>query len=128
MKTTDLQQEFIEDEFQDVVNFASKLIGFHCCDTVLSGDRGRGDDNTVKFQITADPYSANNLEDRINLAAFENYFYENYGKWKDRCYFDSPTQAFFALIKAWTIWNKDLSKEIKNGYIEPMKKFHSNHF
>ena len=116
-KTTELQQEFIKDEFQDIVNLASEIIGAECCDTVMQGCREKGEENMTKYQITADPYSAPTLNEQANLAAFENYFYKNYGKWKDRCYFDSPSQAFFALIKAWQIWNKDLSKDIKEGYI-----------
>lgn len=125
MKTTELQQEFIVDEFSDIVNLASEIIGFRCCDTTMQGDSEKGDKEGTKYQITADPYSARTLADRINLAAFEDYFYENFGKWKDRAYFDTPSQAFFALIKAWQIWNKHLSPDLKQGYLKTMQDLHS---
>lgn len=116
MKTTDLHQEFIADEFNDLVKLASRIIGFKCCDTVMHGDSEKGDDIETKYQITPDAYSTSETKDRINLIAFEDYFYDNYGKWKERCYFDSPSQAFAAIIKAWDIWNNHIEREIKEEY------------
>ena len=79
----------------------------------------------IVFGITIDPYAAPSIEERINLAAFESYFYENYGNKKDRCYFDTPYIAFFVLTKAWNIWNRHLDKEIKENYIKPKSKLFS---
>ena len=127
MKTINLHQEFIKDEYNDLVKLASEIIGFKCCDTVMQGDPSKNDNHGTKYQITADPYSTTNKEDRINLTAFENYFYKNYGKWKDRCYFDTPAQAFAAIIKAWNIWNVYLEKEIKEKFISFSREVHEQY-
>jgi len=122
MKTTELHQEYITDEYSDTVKFASEIIGFTCSETILLGDRAKGDEGPDKYQIIPDPYSASNNSDRINLAAFENYFYDNFGKWKDRCYFDTPSEAFYALMKAWHIWHNHLEHENKSQYIKQVRK------
>ena len=120
MKTTNLHQDTIIDEYKDIITLANELFGFRCCDTVMQGD-DRNDLGT-KYQITIDPYAAPSIDERINLAAFESYFYENYGSKKDRCYFDTPYVAFFALTKAWNIWNNHLDNGIKEKYIKPKRE------
>jgi hypothetical protein len=125
MKTTDLQQEFIKDESQDMVRLASEIIGCECSDTGMQGDRKKDDQEGTKYQMLPDPYKAKTIEDRNNLFAFEDYFNANFGKWKERPYFDTPAQAFFNLIKAWQIWNHHLPENIKAKYIEHMKEVHS---
>jgi hypothetical protein len=118
MKTIDLQQEYIDDSFQDCVEMASKIFGVECCDTVMQGDREKGDSDGIKYQILPDSYSAKTRELKVDFLAFESYYYDNFGKWKGRCYFDTPYEAFFNLIKAWEIWTKYLEQEIKQSYIE----------
>jgi len=126
MKTTNLQQEFIKDEFNDCVNLASEIIGCKCCDTVMQGDRDKGDEYGTKYQILPDSFRAKTVSDKVKLAGFEEYFYDNFGKWKERCYFDTPAQAFFNLMKAWHIWNNSLEKEIKNKYIKTSKRIYES--
>lgn len=123
MSSLDEQKEFIKDEFLECVEFASKIIGINCCDTLTIGDPEKeGEDKSTKFVITPDPYSTDKIEDRNNLLAFEKYFYEHYGKWKDRCYFDTPYEAFFNIIKAWQIWKNNIPPHIKGEYLKRAKK------
>lgn len=122
MQTTKLQQEFIKDEYEDVVRLASKLIGTNCCNTIMEGNPKKGDGGRAKYQITPNIHLIKEDSQKINITAFNNYFYDNFGKWKDCCYFDTPSQAFFALIKAWAIWNDDLQNNIKLKYTKPVEK------
>jgi hypothetical protein len=118
----DEHKEFISDEFQEGVAFASRIIGVDCSDTVMQGDSSKGDRSGIKYQILPDPYQAKTMEERNNLLGFEDYFYKHYGKWKDRCYFDTPSEAFFNVIKAWHIWNYSLSPDAKAKYIKKNKE------
>ena len=70
----DEQQEFINDEFQECVSFASRIIGVNCSDTVMQGDSSKGDGNGIKYQIIPDFYEAKTMEERNNLLGFEDYF------------------------------------------------------
>jgi hypothetical protein len=118
MTTTDLQQEFIKDSFHDCVEVASKIFGTKCFDTVMQGDREKGDSEGTKYQILPEIPLNSTKELKINFLAFESYFYDNFGKWKDRCYFDTPYEAFFNLIKAWEIWTKYLEANTKQKYLD----------
>ena len=66
---------------------ASTVLGFTCSPTVMDGDLPEEQGKTF-YQITPDPYKNTNPEQRLNLQAFNAYFYENYGKRDDRCFFD----------------------------------------
>jgi hypothetical protein len=120
--TLDEHQENIKNEFQECVSFASRIIGVRCSDTVMQGDLSKGDNGGLKYQILPDPYEAKTTEARLDLFGFEDYFYKHYGKWKDRCYFDTPSEAFFNLIKAWHIWNNTISPDSKARFIERHRK------
>lgn len=126
MKGSSLDEhlEFIKDhdKFQECVNFASRIIGVECCDTVMKGDSEKGDMDGIKYQILPDPYEAKTMEKRNDLLGFESYFYKHYGKWKDRPYFDTPSEAFFNIIKAWNIWNTNLSPDAKAKYVNRNKE------
>jgi hypothetical protein len=122
MKTINLQQEFITDSFHDCVEMASRIFGTKCYDTVMQGDPEKGDSIGTKYQILPEIPVTSSRDEKINFLAFESYFYENFGKWKDRCYFDTPFEAFFYLIKAWEIWTKYLDQEVKQKYIEQSSK------
>ena len=122
MKTTNLQNEFIKDSFQDCVEIASRIFGTNCYDTVMQGDREKGDSEGTKYQILPEIPKNSTREVKVNFLAFETYFYDNFGKWKDRCYFDTPHEAFFNLIKAWEIWTKNLETETKQKYVDQVNR------
>lgn len=123
MNILDEHREFINDEFLECVEFASKIIGIECSDTVMKGDpEMEGNDKSTKYQITPDPYVTKDKEKRDDLLAFEKYFYEHYGKWKDRCYFDTPYEAFFNIVKARHIWDSNIPPHIKKEYLDRAKK------
>ena len=111
-----------QDHFQECVNFASRIIGIECSDTVMTGDSEKGDRAGIKYQILPDPYETKTMEERNDMLGFESYFYKHFGKWKDRPYFDTPSEAFFNVIKAWNIWNTSLSPDAKGKYINRNKE------
>ncbi len=96
---------------------AGHILGVECCDTVTKGDRELDFDITY-FQITPDPYKAKTKEEREDYQAFNNYFYKNFGKHKDRCYFDTEHEAFYNIVKAWKIWKHILTTEEKQEYVQ----------
>lgn len=106
--------------FFDCVNLASEIIGVKCSTTMMNGDPEKGD-LEPKYQIVPDPYTINDSEKRLEFLAFEDYFYENFGKWKGRSYFDSPSQAFVGIMKAWHIWNSG-SYELKKTYVKEARE------
>jgi hypothetical protein len=104
-----------DDTLFECTILAGHILGVRCCDTVMSGDRELDVDITY-FQITPDPYGAKTEAERKEYEAFNDYFYENYGKHKDRCYFDTEHEAFYNIVKAWKIWKGILTDEEKSKY------------
>lgn len=104
-----------DDTLFECTILAGEILGVKCCDTVMSGDRDLNVDITY-FQITPDPYSAKSENERKEYEAFNDYFYENYGKHKERCYFDTEHEAFYNIVKAWKIWNHILTENDKEKY------------
>jgi len=104
-----------DDTLFECTLLAASILGVRCCDTTMSGDRELDFDITY-FQITPDPYAAKTEEERKEYEAFNDYFYENYGKHKDRCYFDTEQEAFYNIVKAWKIWKGILTDEEKSKY------------
>ena len=106
-----------DDTLHECTILAGHILGVECCDTVMKGDRALDFDITF-FQITPDPYQAPTETERRNYDAFNNYFYANYGKHKDRCYFDTEQEAFYNIVKAWNIWKHLLTDDVKKEYFQ----------
>lgn len=104
-----------DDALFELTLLAGEILGVECNDTVMAGDRTKDFDITY-YQITPDSYRATDGEARKNYEAFTNYFYANYGKHKDRCYFDTVHEAFFNIVKAWKIWENILDETEKGKY------------
>ena len=73
---------------------AGEILGVPCYDTIMTGDKDLDFDITY-YQIAPDEHQESTKEKQDNYARFNNYFYSNYGKHKDRCYFDTQHEAFY---------------------------------
>lgn len=104
-----------DDIFSECTQLAGVLLGVTCNDTLVTGDVESGH-HGLFFQITPEPYEAKTTEAQTEYKAFNNYFYENYGKQKGRCYFDTGFEAFYNVTKAWEIWKHVLTNEDKKVY------------
>jgi hypothetical protein len=94
---------------------AGKILGVPCNDTEISSSEGG-----ATFQITPAPEDASTEKEFREYQAFLDYFHENYGMRKDRCYFPTHYEAFFNLIKAWKIWKEILSDDEKKRYFKSL--------
>lgn len=104
-----------DDKHFECAILAGHILGVTCNDTVMSGDRQLDEDRTY-FQITPEPDEARTDGERKDFEAFNEYFYKNYGKHKDRCYFDTPHEAFYNVVKAWHIWKHILTEDEKEKF------------
>lgn len=99
-------------EFFECGLLASRILGVECSDTAYSGTDEDGN-KVIYFQITPDSHEASTENEEANYEAFNYYFYQNYGMERDRCYFATPYEAFYNLIKAWAIWETVLDEPTK---------------
>ncbi len=73
------------------------------------------------FRLDISNYPPLKREDKINIAAFNFYFYKNYGYHSNgnyHCDFKTLHEAFYYLLKAWYKWNCSLDTEIKKTFLD----------
>lgn len=102
-----------EDILFECTVLAGKILGVRCCDTTM-GDSESGKD--IFYRITPEQYAARTDKEIKDYDAFINYFCKNFGKKDDRCYFATEYEAFYNIIKAWSMWKEVLSDDEKKAY------------
>jgi len=95
-----------EDALFECTILAGKILGVRCNDT-----EGKG-----YVQITPDQWAAKTEKESKEFAAFNDYFYKNYGTGKGKCQFSNEYEAFYNVVKAWKIWSEVLTEEEKKKY------------
>lgn len=103
-------------ELKEFTSLAAKVIGVKECGMITS----IGQNNIVLIQIYIVKGNEFVYAERIELLAFNLFFRNNFGNKKNdelSCFFETPYEAFYALIKAWNIWKNSLDKEIKESFI-----------
>ena len=95
-----------EDALFECAILAGRVLGVRCNDTVGEG----------YVQITPDQWAAKTEKESKEYAAFNDYFYANYGTSEGVCQFKTEHEAFFNVVKAWKIWSEILTEEEKKEY------------
>ena len=102
-----------EDIMFECTLLAGKILGVPCCDTSMGDSESR---EVTFYRITPDQYAAKTDQESKDYDAFNNYFYKNFGKKDDRCYFATEYEAFYNITKACSIWKEVLSGDEKKAY------------